>query len=282
MSGELPSEPSAALSIPPPTRQLRGNLCQNTSWGGRALLRGQRSLGSRLECGPSELWGRGRARGEGGPFQAGAAGRLRNGVLRLPRGRGAGRKPRRQPQGLQGPSARPGTPTPTLRPRVGRGAPRGDSVSAALTGRLRGRLGSAPPGQGAMRGRRRRAGTRGRGRDFPGPRGSYSRRSEVLAAPSRPGRRAPRRVRVSPPGPACREEPGGRSPQRGPGPAGGVQLPGPGCLLRGLSLAPGSQPGSDRLLSGSPGDGADSPFLARAESPGRARAGLGHCCILTS
>lgn len=72
-------------------------------------------------------------------------------------------------------------------------------------------------------------------------------------------------------------------PEEGaPGRDEGVPLPGPGCLLRGPGLAPRSQPGFGCCL-GALESGADSPFLARAESPGRARAlGLGACYILTS
>ena len=55
-----------------------------------------------------------------------------------------------------------------------------------------------------------------------------------------------------------------------PGGEEGVPLPGPGCLLRSPAWSPGSQPGSGCCLEVL-GSGADSPFLAMAESPGRTR-----------
>lgn len=109
-------------------------------------------------------------------------------------------------------------------------------------------------------------------RDSPTPCRSYLLRSKVLAAPSWPGPPwPPRRPRRSRPCP--RDEPRWLQLKEGaPDREEGVLLPGPGRLLRGPGLVP-REPAAIRLLCGSSGNGVDSPFLARAESPGRTRAG---------
>lgn len=104
----------------------------------------------------------------------------------------------------------------------------------------------------------------------PPPRTRYLRCSKVLVAPSQPGPLWP--PGVSPPRgsvPAMSPGAAGRK-WRPPGGEEGVPLPGPGCLLRSPAWSPGSQPGSGCCLEVL-GSGADSPFLAMAESPGRTR-----------
>lgn len=129
--------------------------------------------------------------------------------------------------------------------------------------------------------------TRGLSSASSSPRSRYLRRSKAPAAPSRQGqdRRGPTalarralatrgRVPVMTPGGCDRKGGVGKGLEEG------SRSRGPAACCGALAWRPGSQPGPGCGL-GALESRVNSPFLAGAESPGRTRARLGDCCILT-
>lgn len=217
------------------------------------------SLRSGLDSGPCESWGRGEGEGRG-PSRRGRIWNWELGPSSGPRGRKAAADG--SPRG----SRDPGPDPAAGRGEGGWARQRGDSVSATLTRRLR-------------------AASGGRGREgLPGQRSRYLRGTEVLAAASRPRSPGPRGTRRAL---ATRA----RVPQgalvaaarRGvPGREEGSSSRGRAACGGGLAWRPGASPDPIRLLSASPGDGADSPSwqgLSHRDAPAP---GLGRGCILTS
>ena len=117
------------------------------------------------------------------------------------------------------------------------------------------------------------------------PRSRYLRRSKAPAAPSRQGQdcRGPTalaRRALATRGRVPVMTPGGCDRKGGEGLEEGSRSRGRAACCGALAWRPGSQPGPGCGL-GALESRVNSPFLARAESPGRTRARLGDCCILT-
>lgn len=239
-----------------------------------------------------ERWNMGRR--EKGPLQAGTAGRhIGDCVPGLPQGRGGRRDAAARHSGASRTlGVTPGPRPPTLRPAGWSRAGRGVTASRPhWTPPPRSRVWTprpAPPASQQL-GRRRRPASSprpaetggwdagGRVGDGPGPEAATycaRRSSRRRLGRDRRGPHGARRV----PAPRARVpvgSPGGsRAGRRGSSSRGRAACCG------GLAGRPGSQPRPGCRL-GALEIGADSPFLARAESPGPARAGAWRLCLLT-